>query len=131
MSIEAIISTFQPRREFYTDERCYIMETHNRLEDEDCSIVRARVTPGVTTKLHTLRGIDERYVILQGEGIVEVGGGEPTAVRPIDVVVIPAGISQRITNVGTGDLIFLCVCTPRFRVESYLDLENQVDNPGR
>ena len=44
-----MISKFKPETEFYTDERCYIVEMHNREEDEGCSIVRARVAPGVTT----------------------------------------------------------------------------------
>ena len=32
-----------------------------------------------------------------------------------DVVVIPAGYSRRITNIGPVDLVFLAICTPRFR----------------
>jgi mannose-6-phosphate isomerase-like protein (cupin superfamily) len=119
-----MISTFKPETEFYTDERCYIVEMHNRVEDESCSIVRARVAPGGTTKFHALRGIIERYVILQGEGMVAVGDAAPVAVRPLDVVTIPAGTSQRITNVGAEELIFLAVCTPRFRNETYVGLES-------
>jgi hypothetical protein len=30
-----------------------------------------------------------------------------------------AGATQRITNIGRTDLVFLCVCTPRFRPENY------------
>jgi mannose-6-phosphate isomerase-like protein (cupin superfamily) len=120
-----MISKFKPETEFYTDERCYVVEIHNREEDEGCSIVRARVAPGVTTQIHVLRGIDERYVILEGEGLVEVGDAAPTHVRPLDVVAITAGTSQRITNVGTADLIFLCVCTPRFREETYVSAESE------
>ena len=115
-----MISKFRPESEFHTDERCYIVEIHNREEDEGCSIVRARVAPGVTTQLHVLRGIDERYVILEGLVLVELGGAAPAPVRPLDVVAIAAGASQRITNVGTADLIFLCVCTPRFREAAYV-----------
>jgi mannose-6-phosphate isomerase-like protein (cupin superfamily) len=118
-----MISWFRPETEFHTDERCYIVEVHNRTEDEGCSIVRARVAPGVTTQIHSLNGIDERYVILEGEGLVEVGDAAPARVRPLDVVVIAASTSQRITNVGTADLIFLCVCTPRFREEKYVSFE--------
>jgi mannose-6-phosphate isomerase-like protein (cupin superfamily) len=39
------------------------------------------------------------------------------------VVVIPAGVRQRIENIGPGDLIFLCICTPRFCVENYWDCD--------
>jgi mannose-6-phosphate isomerase-like protein (cupin superfamily) len=55
--------------------------------------------------------------------MVEVGDKAPAAVRPLDVVTIPAGTSQRIANIGAADLIFLCVCTPRFREEDYVALE--------
>jgi len=40
------------------------------------------------------------------------------------VVVIPPGIRQRIANTGAVDLIFLAVCTPRFMLASYEDLES-------
>jgi mannose-6-phosphate isomerase-like protein (cupin superfamily) len=39
------------------------------------------------------------------------------------VVVIPPLVRQRVTNVGQGDLIFLAICTPRFRRENYEDVE--------
>ena len=101
----------------------HITEIHNHDEDEACSIAHARVEPGVTTQLHVLKGTSERYVILEGEGKVEVDGGAPTIVRPLDVVNIPADVPQRITNTGEADLVFLCVCTPRFRPESYINQE--------
>lgn len=119
-----MVSKFRPETEFYTDERCRIVELHNREQDEACSIVRARVLPGVTTQLHSLQRTDERYVILEGEGLVHVGDAAPAQVRPLDVVTIAAGTPQRITNVGTADLVFLCVCTPRFRKETYVNLES-------
>lgn len=53
-----------------------------------------------------------------------MGDAAPAQVRPLDVVAIAAGTPQCITNVGTADLIFLCVCTPRFRKETYLNLES-------
>ena len=118
-----MISKFRPETEFYTDERCYIVEIHNR-EEEGCLIVRARVLPGVTTQFHLLQGTDERYVILEGEGLVQVGDAAPAPVRPLDVVAIAAGTPQRITNVSTADLVFLCMCIPRFRAETYVRLES-------
>ena len=47
-----IVEQFEPGTEFYTEERCYITELHNNV---DSSIARARVKPGVTTELHSLR----------------------------------------------------------------------------
>jgi len=109
--------------EFYTDERCHILELSNSVADDALSIARARVAPHVTTALHRLEGTIERYVILEGQGMVEIAGGVPERVAAGDVVVIPAGVSQRITNSGDSDLVFLALCTPRFRPQRYVDLE--------
>ena len=109
--------------EYYTDERCHILQLSNTDDDPDASIARARVAPGVTTRWHRLRGTTERYVILQGRGRVEVGELAPELLEQGDVVVIPPLCRQRIANVGETDLVFLAICTPRFRPENYEDLE--------
>ncbi|MDG4560900.1 MAG: cupin domain-containing protein, partial [Candidatus Competibacter sp.] len=93
--------------------------------DTAVSVARARVEPGVTTHWHRLRGVTERYLILEGQGRVEVGEGPAEDVGPGAVVLIPPGIRQRITNTGEGDLIFLAVCTPRFIRTVYQDLESE------
>jgi mannose-6-phosphate isomerase-like protein (cupin superfamily) len=105
--------------EFFTDEGCFILEMWNTPEDGEASIARARVSPGVTTVRHRLKGTVERYVILEGTGYVEVGTLPPTKIGPGDVVIIPRSTPQRITNTGDRDLIFLCICTPRFVPEEY------------
>jgi mannose-6-phosphate isomerase-like protein (cupin superfamily) len=66
--------------EYFTDERCYILELSNSAADDALSIARARVEPGVRTALHRLNGTVERYVIIEGEGAVEVGGDAPQRV---------------------------------------------------
>ena len=109
--------------EVFTAEKCYIAELSNSDEDPEASIARARVAPGVTTRWHRLRGTVERYCILSGRGRVEVGDLPPREVGAGDVVIIPAMCRQRITNIGREDLIFLAVCTPRFREGAYEDLE--------
>ncbi|MDX1345008.1 MAG: cupin domain-containing protein [Sedimenticolaceae bacterium] len=102
-------------------EGCYISELSNSDADPDLSIAQARVPPGVTTEWHRLSGTDERYLILEGEGIVEVEGLPATRVRDHDVVLIPAGSRQRITNSSkSADLRFLALCTPAFREENYV-----------
>jgi mannose-6-phosphate isomerase-like protein (cupin superfamily) len=119
---EKLLSGLAERRaEYFFQEGCFITEWWNRAEDEAVSVARARVEPGVTTRFHRLAGITERYVIIEGEGNVEVGREPPRIVRPGDVVVIPPGVRQRITNRGATDLLFLAVCTPRFRREAYED----------
>lgn len=110
--------------EFYTPEKCFIIELSNASDDPDVSVARARVLQGVTTRWHRLVGTIERYVILEGNGRVEVGDVPPQDVGAGDVVVIPALCRQRVTNIGQKDLIFLAICTPRFRPESYEDIED-------
>ncbi len=117
------IKKYSPGSEFFIDEGCYITELHNADSDAACSIARARVAPGRTTKLHCLREIIERYVILEGSGVVEVGDKGPVAVAAMDVVLVPVGVPQRISNNGSHDLVFLCICTPRFTTEFYVDLD--------
>ena len=111
--------------EFWTSERCFTLELSNSSDDEDVSVARARVEPGVTTARHRLIGVDERYVVIEGRGQVEVGALAPAEVTAGDVVLIPRGTAQRISHTGAGDLVFLCVCTPRFRPECYDDLESE------
>ena len=117
------IKRFQADTETYIEEGCHIVELHNTATDADCSIARARLEPGRTTRLHCLRGTLERYVILEGMGEVIVGDRPPQTVGELDVVNIPAGVSQSISNAAQTDLIFLCICTPRFVAENYQDLE--------
>ena len=117
-----------PVAEFYTPEGCYINELSNTEADPDASIARARVRPGVTTRWHRLEATTERYVILEGVGRVEVGNLPPQAVGPGDVVLIPPSCRQRITNLGGQDLIFLAICTPRFRPEAYEDIDGESMN---
>ena len=110
-------------KEYYTDEKCFITELSNTSDDPDLSIAQARVEPGVTTRWHHLKDITERYVILSGNGRVEVGDLTPQNVNAGDIVLIPPMCRQRITNIGTDDLIFLAICTPRFINEVYEDIE--------
>ncbi|TNE60151.1 MAG: cupin domain-containing protein [Alphaproteobacteria bacterium] len=109
-------------REFLTRERCHITELFNVPEAPDASLARARVEPGVTTELHAL-SVHERYIIEQGTGLMDLAEAEDFMVGPGDVIDIVPGRAQRITNTGAGDLIFLCLCTPRFEPECYQPLE--------
>lgn len=106
-----------------TDERCLIAEIANDPDDEEVSIARARVRSGTATAWHRLSGITERYIIVAGQGRAEVEGLEPADVTAGDVLRIPAQCAQRIINTGETDLIFYCVCSPRFRPENYETLE--------
>jgi mannose-6-phosphate isomerase-like protein (cupin superfamily) len=112
--------------EFYTPERCYITELSNTPDDPSVSIARVRVAPGVTTRWHRLRGTIERYFIVTGRGCVEVGKLPAQEVNSGDVVLIPPMCRQRITNIGSEDLIFLAICTPQFSNDVYEDIEDNL-----
>ena len=114
-----------PKSEYYFREGCFITELSNGGHDPAASLARARVEPGRTTAWHALQDTVERYVILEGAGLVEIGDLPPQDVTPGDVIVIPAGCRQRITCTGPSDLIFLAVCTPRFDAKNYIALEEQ------
>ena len=109
--------------EYFFTEGGFITEGWNTSADKAVSVALARVKPGVTTRWHRLRGVTERYLILGGQGCVEVGDGPPEEVGPGAVVVIPPSVRQRITNLGDADLIFLAICTPRFTLAGYEDLD--------
>jgi mannose-6-phosphate isomerase-like protein (cupin superfamily) len=110
--------------EFWTSERCYIREHINIESIPDFSLAASRVEPGIVTELHSL-SVREWYFIRQGSGLMEVGGGPQIEVGPGDTVEIPAGVSQRITNNGEDDLLFQCICVPRFTPDCYQSLESE------
>jgi mannose-6-phosphate isomerase-like protein (cupin superfamily) len=121
------IRRIDPGAEYHTDELCFINELSNTPDDPALSIARARVPPGVVTRWHRLIGTAERYVILEGRGRVDVGALAPEDVGPGDVVIIPPMVPQRIANLGSGDLVFLAICTPRFLPEVYEDIEGEME----
>jgi mannose-6-phosphate isomerase-like protein (cupin superfamily) len=114
------MSEISKNQEYLFDaEGCYITELSNSPADPAVSIAKARVEPNVTTTWHRLTGVTERYCILEGNGVVEVGDEAPKNVSVGDVVIIPPMTRQRISNIGQTDLIFLAICSPRFTPECY------------
>jgi mannose-6-phosphate isomerase-like protein (cupin superfamily) len=123
------VKRYNTSKEYFFAEGCHINELSNSTEDADVSIARARVEPGQTTRWHYLEDIAERYVLLEGSGLVEVEG-LPAHIPALqvtagDVVVIPPGARQRIQNTGDDDLVFLAICTPRFTADAYVDAEDE------
>ena len=114
-----MLKKHDPKQEYYFEEGCYITEISNSMDDEDVSIARARVEEAQQTKWHYLKNTTERYVIVQGEGLAEIGERKPLRVSIGDVVVISPNTIQRILNTGKGDLVFLAVCSPRFHTNHY------------
>lgn len=115
--------------ELLISEGCYIRELSNSAADPELSIAQARVPMGVCTRWHRLVGTTERYLILSGSGMVEVGSLPQQQVVAGDVVLIPAGCRQRIRNTGEEDLVFLALCTPRFQTQAYEDLDSEAVQP--
>ena len=103
--------------ECYLDERIYAAEYINHTTIPNFSLARCRVKPGITTQLHSL-SVDEWYVVESGYGCMEVDAQEKD-ISSGSIVQIPRGVSQRVCNTGDQDLIFFCVCTPRFTPETY------------
>ena len=106
--------------ESWFEEGCFVTEFRNTPDDPDLSIARVRVAPRTATKWHRL-DVDERYLISDGTGIMELDGEPPATVGPGEVVVVPAGRAQRIRNDSDRDLVFYCLCTPRFTPDVYHD----------
>lgn len=109
--------------EFYMEENCHILEIYNMTEDESFSLAKARVEVGETTKWHEVKETVECYYILRGKGKVELGTAYTKLMNPGSFVRIPVGMRQRIENIGTIDLEFLCICLPAFRQHNYLSLD--------
>lgn len=106
-------------KEYATAERVRILESWNTGQDPAVSIARARLAAGESSEVHWLEGVDERFVILSGSATLEAGDVVGRTVVPGDVVFVPAGARQRFHNKGFEDLVFLCICTPRFTDACY------------
>jgi len=123
--MKAEIKKCDDSMEYLFEEGCFIIEMSNTSDDPAVSIARARVEAGSATRWHRLMEIGERYVILAGTGTVEIGEQLLQDVSPGDVVIIPPGSPQRIVNHGSTDLIFLAICSPRFRKDAYVDMNDR------
>ena len=79
------------------------------------SLAHATVRPGAASLPHRLR-TSEVYYILSGTGVMHIDD-EAADVGPGHTVYIPPGARQFIENTGEGDLAFLCIVDPAWRVE--------------
>ena len=79
------------------------------------SLAHATVRPGETTLPHKLKS-SEVYYILEGTGLMFIDD-ESAEVGPGQAVYIPPHSEQRIQNLGTTDLTFLCIVDPAWRPE--------------
>jgi mannose-6-phosphate isomerase-like protein (cupin superfamily) len=79
------------------------------------SLAHARVPPGEATLPHRLKS-SEVYYILSGAGLMFIEG-QSAPVAPGQAIYIPPHAEQRIENLGSVDLEFLCIVDPAWRPE--------------
>jgi mannose-6-phosphate isomerase-like protein (cupin superfamily) len=93
---------------FTTKDGSTIREYHHTAAQ---SLAEASLTAGQSTQRHQHRETEEIYMLLEGEGDMEIDG-ESRHVQAGDAVLIPAGAWHEIT--ATRDIRFLCCCVPPY-----------------
>ncbi|MBN1262504.1 MAG: cupin domain-containing protein [Anaerolineae bacterium] len=78
---------------------------------EHVQVVMITLQPGEALKLH-LTPVDAFFYVLEGEGVVEIGG-DPQHVQHDQLIVSPARIPHRLWNDSEDIFRFLVVKTPR------------------
>ena len=64
------------RTETGIEPGCFLTDWLNDPGDPDLSIARIRVAPGAETRLRRFENIQERYVVLDGQGRIELVGAQ-------------------------------------------------------
>ena len=78
------------------------------------SLAEASLAQGASTDRHYHKKTEEFYVLLDGEGTIEIDG-EERRVAPGDAILIPPGAWHQIT--ASTALRFLCCCAPPYSHE--------------
>jgi len=81
------------------------------LSTEHAQVVMVTLQPGEALKLH-VTPVDVFFYVLEGEGIVEIGGEQQTVARDT-LIESPARIPHRLLNESDAVARFLVVKTPR------------------
>ncbi|HEY8628520.1 MAG TPA: cupin domain-containing protein [Gaiellaceae bacterium] len=80
------------------------------------SLAEATLAPGQATQRHYHRASEEIYVVLDGEGEMELDG-ERRRVDVGDAIAIPPGAWHELRAGGDRPLRILCCCAPPYRHE--------------
>jgi mannose-6-phosphate isomerase-like protein (cupin superfamily) len=112
-----------PAKTYFSGEGCFINELFNEVNHSGGSIAKATVKPEMITENHLLSETDEWYYILEGKGEMYLNGQSIGEVKRGETVHIPQDTPQYIKNIGSEDLVFLCFCTPAFKMEMYKKVE--------
>ena len=67
--------------------------------------------PMARVALHTHAVQEQVYHVLEGEGLMQIGG-KAHVVRKHDMIFLPPGIEHDIANTGLVDLVFLVITSP-------------------
>jgi mannose-6-phosphate isomerase-like protein (cupin superfamily) len=108
----------QDCKEFIANDGCSLIELlhpHRLSVDLPYSLAVAKLAPGQRTHPHVLAQT-EVYFLLQGRGRMHVGA-ETAELAAGDAVLIPAGQTQWIENIGTETLRFIALVSPPWRAE--------------
>jgi mannose-6-phosphate isomerase-like protein (cupin superfamily) len=76
------------------------------------SLAEASLAPGQATRRHYHGRSEEIYLLVEGEGTLEVDG-EHATVAAGDAILIPAGAWHRLTAGDAGSRL-LCCCVPAY-----------------
>jgi mannose-6-phosphate isomerase-like protein (cupin superfamily) len=95
---------------FVTKDGSTIRELHHTAVQ---SLAEATLEVEQATERHYHRLTEEIYVVVKGQGKMEVDG-ETGYMKPGDSVLIPAGAWHQLENNGTSELRILCMCAPPY-----------------
>lgn len=79
------------------------------------SLAHATLKPGTKSTAHALK-TSEVYFITEGQGEMHIDD-DVTVVGVNDTVYIPPNAKQFIKNIGDGDLKFICIVDPAWKLE--------------
>jgi quercetin dioxygenase-like cupin family protein len=102
------ITSLADARPFTTKDGSTIRELHHTALQ---SLAEASIPAGGSTQRHHHKLTEEIYLVLAGEGQLEIGG-ERRHVRAGEAALIPPGAWHEIT--ATDDLRVLCCCVPPY-----------------
>jgi mannose-6-phosphate isomerase-like protein (cupin superfamily) len=98
---------------FITKDKSEIRELYH---SQNMSLAEAIVEVDQTTEYHFHKTSEEIYYILEGEDLMEVESEKGEVSKDQAVIIFPKK-RHRITNIGGGQLRFLCHCSPPYSDE--------------
>ncbi len=114
---------------FVTKDRSTIREilAPRNSKLERMSLAEARLPEGGATEEHYHATSEEIYYILEGSGKMRVGG-KTFPVRAGDGIALRPGVRHKIWNLGKGEMVFLCICSPMYEHEDTVMTEREFAN---